>query len=171
MQLLRLRHPTPEDGPALHELVKRCPPLDQNSRYCNLLQTSHFRDTAILAEQGGELRGFITGYRIPERPNTLFVWQVGVSPEGRGQGLAVRMLLGLLNRLEDIEMIETTVTPQNSASTTMFEKVASILEAPIDRSVFFKSGDHFEGLHEDEVLFQIGPFGACSQQQGLRASA
>jgi L-2,4-diaminobutyric acid acetyltransferase len=171
MHSLQLRHPTSKDGQALHQLVKRCPPLDQNSRYCNLLQTSHFRDTAIVAEQDGELRGFITGYRIPERPNTLFVWQVGVSPEGRGQGLAARMLLGLLERLEDIELIETTVTPGNSASTAMFEKVAAILDAPIDRSVLFKSGEHFAGLHEDEMLFQIGPFGASSRSTGAQASA
>ena len=102
---MRLRQPTLRDGPALHNLVERCPPLDHNSRYCNLLQVSHFRDTAIVAEQEGNLRGFVSGYRIPGREDVLFVWQVGVSPEGRGQGLAPRMLLELIDRVEGVRYL------------------------------------------------------------------
>jgi L-2,4-diaminobutyric acid acetyltransferase len=167
----RLRRPTEKDGPALYDLVKRCPPLDENSRYCNLLQTSHFGGTAIVAERDGALCGFITGYRIPERPNTLFVWQVGVSPEGRGQGLAPRMLLALLERLDDVDLIETTVTPDNAASAAMFEKVAAELGAPINRSVLFETQTHFDGQHENEVLCRIGPFNTGRRQQTLQASA
>ncbi|MFW9674712.1 hypothetical protein V3H45_25585, partial [Vibrio parahaemolyticus] len=71
-----LRRPTDGDGYNLHQLVARCQPLDTNSVYCNLLQCSDFADTAIAAENAqGELVGFISGYRPPSRPDTLFVWQ------------------------------------------------------------------------------------------------
>jgi len=111
MDKIRLRKPTDKDGAALHELVKQCAPLDENSRYCNLLQVSHFGDTAVVAECADALLGFITGYRVPGRDRVLFVWQLGVSPAGRGQGLAVRMLNALVARLGDIDTVETTVTP------------------------------------------------------------
>lgn len=155
---MRLRQPTPEDGAELHSLVERCPPLDTNSRYCNLLQVSHFRDTAIVAEQGDRLTGFVSGYRIPGREDVLFVWQVGVAPEGRGSGLAPKMLLALIRRLDDVRFLETTVTPDNDASAAVFRKVADRLKAPLERSVLFESETHFDGEHDEEVLFRIGPF-------------
>src|SRR5690606_42164986 len=66
------------------ELVARCQPLDTNSVYCNLLQCSDFADTAIAAEDAnGQLVGFISGYRPPSRPDTLFVWQVAVDASMR----------------------------------------------------------------------------------------
>jgi hypothetical protein len=49
---LRLRRPEAEDGAALFRLVRRCPPLDEHSRYRNLLQVTHFRRAAIVAESG-----------------------------------------------------------------------------------------------------------------------
>ncbi|MBC7172413.1 MAG: MarR family transcriptional regulator, partial [Polyangiaceae bacterium] len=66
-----LREPESTDGPALHALVRICPPLDQNSLYCNLLQCTHFSATSIVAMQGGRLVGSVTGYVPPTAPDTL----------------------------------------------------------------------------------------------------
>jgi len=158
MNSVTLRTPKPEDGPALHELIKRCPPLDENSRYCNLLQVSHFNETGIVAEFDDRLIGFVTGYRLPDQPDVLFVWQVGVSPEGRGQGLAGRMLTALLQRHSDVDYLETTVTPDNDASRSMFEGFAQRQGARLETSVMFDSEEHFDNVHDSEVLFRIGPF-------------
>src|SRR5690606_41246864 len=85
-----LRVPRATDGYALNQLVKRCPPLDTNSVYCNLLQCTDFSATSIAAEHtDGELVGFISGYCPPSRPDTLFIWQVAVDDRMRGQGLAI----------------------------------------------------------------------------------
>lgn len=155
--MFRLRHPVAEDGAGIYRLVKQCPPLDPNSRYCNLLQAHHFGDTSIVAERRGEMVGFITGHRIPDRDNVLFVWQVAVSPAARGEGLGNTMLDGLIRANSDVEYIETTVTPNNIASARMFGRLADRYNAPIDKTVLFSSVSHFEGFHEDELLFRIGP--------------
>lgn len=160
MHKTTLRRPRAEDGPALHRLVKRCPPLDENSRYCNLLQVTHFADSSVVAERDGQLLGFVTGYRVPDRDDVLFVWQVGVGPEGRGRGLAGRMLTALLDRLDGIEHLETTVTPDNAASRRVFERFARDRDAPLERSVLFHRDAHFEQAHDDEVLYRIGPLRA-----------
>jgi len=166
MNNLNLRRPRADDGPALHRLVKRCQPLDENSRYCNLLQVTHFRDTAIVAERDGELCGFVTGYRVPGRDHVLFVWQVGVSPEGRGQGLARRMLTALIQRVEGISLLETTVTPDNVASRTVFEQVARSFGVTLRRWKIFDSKIHFDDKHDEEVLYRIGPFTSADAQVG-----
>lgn len=142
----------------MHSLVAACPPLDTNSRYCNLLQATHFADTCILAEQEGELLGLVSGYRLPQRAQTLFVWQVAVSPQARGRGLALSMLESLLGRLPEIEFIETTVTPDNTASARLFKRLAEKRAAELKKSVLFERDRHFEGHHDDEVLLRIGPF-------------
>lgn len=155
-----LRTPTAADGPALSKLISQCPPLDENSRYCNLLQVSHFADTAVVAEGEGRLLGAITGYLKPGDEETLFVWQVAVHRDMRGQGLARRMLEAILARppCRTVRYIETTVTHGNEASWALFESVARRLNASLSKSTLFESEAHFAGLHDDEILCRIGPF-------------
>lgn len=152
------------DGMALHRLVRDCPPLDSNSAYCNMLQCSHFQNTSIAAIKNGALVGSITGYFIPDRPDTLFVWQVAVHLSARGQGLARTMLRNLLKRMaaQGIRYIETSITPGNEASLRLFTGFATEQHADMVRSVMFEQALHFEGAHETEYLFRIGPFAATS---------
>lgn len=156
-----LRRPTDGDGLALHQLVSRCQPLDTNSVYCNLLQCSDFADTAIAAEDAnGQLVGFISGYRPPARPDTLFVWQVAVDASMRGQGLALRMLLTLTERVaaQGVRFMETTISPDNEASQALFKKAFAQLGAGYSTRTLFSRTEHFAGQHEDEVLYRAGPF-------------
>lgn len=156
---LELRMPVDTDGMAVHQLIAQCPPLDTNSAYCNLLQCAHFGMTSVVAERGEELVGFISGYRIPSRPQTLFIWQVAVSASGRGQGLAGRMLDHILDRRgnTDISHMETTVTEDNEASWALFESLAKKRNATLKRTVMFDRERHFHGSHATEMLATIGP--------------
>ncbi|MFC4878185.1 diaminobutyrate acetyltransferase [Microbulbifer halophilus] len=155
-----LRRPVSEDGADVHRLISRCPPLDENSIYCNLLQTSHFADTSVCAEVDGELAGFVSGYLIPERPDTLFIWQVAVAEAGRGQGLAGRMIREILRRpaCAQVRYLETTITPDNEASWALFRGLARKLDTSCAESVMFDRERHFHGHHDSEMLLRIGPF-------------
>src|SRR3546814_14934718 len=95
---LHLRKPDARDGPAITALIARCPPLDRNSAYCNLIQCTHFADHCVVAEAGGRIVGWVSGHRPPSDPRAFFVWQVAVAREGRGNGLASRMLKTLPTR-------------------------------------------------------------------------
>lgn len=160
---IRLIRPTPEDGAELYRLVADSPPLDPNSLYCNLLQCSHFADTSVAARMGDQLVGFVSGYRIPARPDTQFVWQVVVSAAARGRGLAKRMLHYLVQQsggasgAPTVCFLETTITPDNQASWALFRSFARDLDASIDESVLFSRERHFDDRHDDEVLLRIGP--------------
>lgn len=154
-----LREPKPTDGARLHSLIAACPPLDENSVYCNLLQCSHFAATTVVAERNGALVGAISGYLLPERPDTLFIWQVAVSEQARGAGLAVRMLDHIVQRdyCAGVSYMETTVTGDNEASWAMFQRFASNWGAQLARSVCFDRAEHFQGHHDTEFLARIGP--------------
>lgn len=144
---------------ALHRLVLDCPPLDPNSSYCNLLQCSHFSDTSIAAFRDEALMGSITGYRIPGREDTLFVWQVAVHPEARGQGLARTLLRKLVFRMASlgVRYVETSITLGNEASWRLFTGFAAELQANLEHSVMFEQSLHFQGAHDTEHLVRIGP--------------
>ncbi|WP_235992294.1 diaminobutyrate acetyltransferase [Cellvibrio polysaccharolyticus] len=152
-----LRKPVSDDGLSLHRLVAASPPLDPNSLYCNLLQCTHFADTAIAAEAAGHLVGFISGYRLPDSPEVLFVWQVVVDANCRGQGLAGRMLSQLVTQQSSLRFIETTINPGNQPSWRLFEALAADLGAPLETRTLFARDRHFGGEHADEILVRIGP--------------
>lgn len=161
---ITLRSPERRDGAALHRLVAQCPPLEQNSIYCNLLQSTHFADTCVAAEQSGSLVGFISAYLVPGRPDTLFVWQVAVGARARGRGLATRMLNHLLERpaCRAVTHLETTVTASNDASWALFEGFARNHGASLRRTTLFARDTDFEGAHESEILARIGPLAAAA---------
>ncbi|AJQ95118.1 diaminobutyrate acetyltransferase [Gynuella sunshinyii] len=157
---IEFRPPKSEDGAQVYDLIDQCPPLDTNSLYCNLLQCSHFSDTSVTAWLDSSLVGFISGYQLPNRENTLFVWQVAVSEQARGMGVASGMMKNILNRpgSPDFSFIETTITAANQASWSLFERLADKLNADMHRSVIFDEKKHFNGQHDSEFLVRIGPF-------------
>lgn len=151
------RTPGIEDGIKIHRLIASCPPLDENSSYCNFLQSSHFNNTCILAEFDGKVAGFISGYRKPDAPNELFVWQVAVGKPFRGLGLAFQMLQELLLReqLQDITAVETTITASNQGSWSLFKKLDKANGHKGSVKIFLDEEKHFKGKHDTEYLFRI----------------
>ncbi len=152
--------PTRHDGAKIWRLVQSCPPLDLNSCYAYMLLAEHFAETCVVARAGAELVGFISAYRPPERGETLFVWQVAVGADARGQGLAGRMLSELLARegCAGVRYLETTVSPSNQPSAALFQSLARRLGAPLRTETLF-AAELFAGSgHEAEILHRIGPF-------------
>ena len=156
---ITLRSPVLEDGLGVWRLIERCPPLDTNSSYCNILQCGHFDDTSVIAESD-HIVGFISGYVQPKHPDTLFVWQVAVAEEARGTGLASRMLAQILARpvCEKIRFLETTITSANQGSWALFESLARKMGVPCNSKPWLDKDKHFEGAHDSESLVRIGPF-------------
>jgi len=149
-----------KDSPAVYDLIDHCKPLDLNSRYAYMLVCTHFKDTSIVYENSGEIRGFISGYIDPREENTLFIWQVAVHSTVRGKGAALQMLRNLLTRenFDHIEYIETTISPSNKPSQNLFHRFTSDLKAEIKVQPYFAKELFGEEVHEDEELYRIGPF-------------
>lgn len=155
-----LSAPGVRHGAAIHRLVEACKPLDLNSTYAYLLLCEHFAETCVHAERGGHTVGFISAYRRPKRSGVIFVWQVAVAKEMRGQGLARAMLRELIDRpaLRDCRFLETTVSPSNEPSRRLFHSLARERQAAITERVLFSENDFGGEQHESEVLIRIGPF-------------
>jgi len=156
---IQLRPPVATDGRAVHALIAACPPLDPNSLYCNLLQCSHFAPTCSIALSDDRAVGFVSAYRPPEAPGTLFIWQVAVAAEARGRGLGKQMLSEILRRpsCAGVTELQTTITPSNRASWALFGSFARDMAATLTSRTFFDRHAHLDGRHESEILVAIGP--------------
>ena len=170
------RPPRKEDGADVWRLIQSCEPLDENSLYCNLLQCDHFGDTCIAAERtsDGALVGWVSAYLLPDEDDTLFVWQVAVDSSMRGQGLALRMLLALTERVareHGVRYMETTISPDNAASQALFKRAFDKLGADCTTRTLFSRAEHFAGQHEDEVLYRAGPFTVSHLEEELKEHA
>jgi len=156
---ISMRRASVADGGELWELVRECGTLDLNSSYSYLLLADRFADTCIVAEMEGEVVGFVTGFKPPRQPDTVFVWQIGVSPRARGRGLGKK----LLNRLcsakacSGVQYLETNVTPSNEASEALFRSFARANRCDVDVRAGY-TDNLFPDGKEQERLFRIGPF-------------
>jgi L-2,4-diaminobutyric acid acetyltransferase len=153
---LTIGRPEVADGVACWQLAAATGVLDVNSRYAYLLWCRDFAATSVVARRGGEVVGFVTGFRRPEEPSTLVVWQVAVDAAARGRGVAAAMLDALFDQVPGIEHLETTITPDNAGSVALFGRFAERRGAPVRRSELFGIELLGDG-HEPEFLFRIGP--------------
>jgi L-2,4-diaminobutyric acid acetyltransferase len=158
-----IREPTVEDGLALHDLIRRLPPLSENSVYCNILQCGHFSETCAVVERkgegGNELVGFVSGYIHPRQPDTYFLWQIGVHEHGRGRALGRRMIQHILARprCRDITALEATASSNNAASHAMFDAVARAEGARLEVRGGYYRPDLFgpdNGVAEDLIRIE-----------------
>ncbi|OMF22593.1 diaminobutyrate acetyltransferase [Paenibacillus sp. FSL H8-0548] len=155
-----LRAPDTSDGSVVWQLIRDAGSLDLNSPYSYIMLCDIFRDTCAVACSGTDIQGFMSGYRCPDKEDTLFVWQVAVSEKFRGRGIAKAMLQELLNRKgnEHIRYVEATIAPENIPSRRLFTGLAA--EHGTECKVAEHYGKHLFPVgmnHEPELLFRIGP--------------
>ncbi len=155
-----LRPPRATEGTAVWTFIRDVGNLDLNSAYCYMMLCDYFKDTCLIAEADGELVGFVSAFQPPNKPDTLFIWQVAVAASERGKGLSKAMLDGLISRIEWEEnlFIEATISPSNLASHALFNGLAKRYDAELGISAGY-SAQWFpaESNHEDELLYRVGP--------------
>jgi len=127
-----------------------------NSSYLYNLIGAHFSQTSLVVttkeDDESQIVGFVSGYLLPETPNVLFVWQVGVDASMRGKGLAKKLVTDLISRYKDkIDTIHTTISPSNTPSNKLFDSIAKTYNTSIREETFLDVEDFEEG-HEEEIL-------------------
>lgn len=146
------------DAGDVWSLVAETGMVEENSAYAYILLCDHFGATTHVARRDGELVGFVTAYRIPRRPDTCFVWQVGVSAAARGAGLATRLLDAAVDAGDDggARWLEATVTEGNAASNRLFTRWAERRGCAWDLSEGYERS-LFPKPHDAERCYRIGP--------------
>lgn len=127
--------------------------LDRNSTYAYVMFAEYHPLTSVVAEVDSSLVGFVTGFRIPADPDTLFVWQIAVDDRARGRGIGAMMLDELVSRT-GVRTVEATVTPSNAASDALFRGLARRHGNEVALATAFGE-DLFPEGHEAEIRYRI----------------
>lgn len=158
-ELISLRQPVVADGKAMWQLVREMGGLELNTAYFYLLYCRDYAASCVVAEDDGALCGFALGHRPPTRPDSLFIWQIGVAPTMRQRGVAQRMLRQLLAQRKEHgwRYLEASVSPDNRASRRLFSGLAEDLRVRCEVFPYLTAQQFPEG-HPREDLMRIGPF-------------
>ncbi|MGW5050454.1 diaminobutyrate acetyltransferase [Actinokineospora sp. NPDC004072] len=150
--------PTTRDGAAMWRIARDSGTLDLNSSYAYLLWCRDFAETSAVVRADGAAVGFAIGFLRPADPQTLVIWQIAVDAAQRGRGLAGQLLDHLVERLAErgVRYLETTITPDNTASIALFDGLARRRGARREATALF-AADAFPDEHDREDLHRIGP--------------
>ncbi|RAI89557.1 diaminobutyrate acetyltransferase [Paenibacillus pabuli] len=151
------RKPSTKDGANIWRLAKESKLLDLNSPYCYIMLCDLFKGTCAVAELDEEIVGFVSAFRIVERPATLFIWQITVAESYRGKGIGLSLLQQICMREENskIQIVETTISPSNVPSLSLFRKFAENMESRCEELTGYPAHLFPGSGHEDEKLFRI----------------
>jgi L-2,4-diaminobutyric acid acetyltransferase len=145
------------DGLAISEVVRDTGVLDVNSTYCYHLLSHYFGSTTVVALDGGRVIGFVSGYITPKDPSVAFLWQIGFLPSYQGQGLGGRLLdyWRSLPALSAVSALQTTISPDNTASQGLFRSWSVKRGFGITCQPFLSAAHFGSASHEPEDLYII----------------
>lgn len=155
--IILLDKPRRGDGPAMQSIARDTGVLSVNSAYFYAMMVRCFPDTCVVARSGEWVCGYIAALCLPAQPETLFVWQIGVSSTVQGKGIGKRMLIRLIESARPA-FVEATVTLDNQASLRTFQAAARQVAArwTFSDKPFFNPSD-MGPADAPEHLLRIGP--------------
>jgi ribosomal protein S18 acetylase RimI-like enzyme len=103
----------------------------------------HFRDTSFVAEDDGELAGFLCGFRSQTFADEAYIHFVGVDPEHRGSGLGRRLYERFFEAVAPRTVVRAVTSPVNERSVAFHQA----LGFEIDRV-----DEDYDGRGEARVL-------------------
>jgi L-2,4-diaminobutyric acid acetyltransferase len=160
---IQLNKPRRGDGPAMRAIARDTGVLSVNSAYYYAMMARCFSDTCLVARSGEQVCGYIAALFLPAQPETLFVWQIGVSRAAQGKGIGKQMLIRLIERARPT-FLEATIALDNQASLRAFQAAARQMaaDATFSDKPFFTQSD-MGSADAPEHLMRIGPIQLLKQ--------
>ncbi|MEA2116043.1 MAG: GNAT family N-acetyltransferase [Thermodesulfobacteriota bacterium] len=154
---ITLCHPMSSDSRAMKQIASDSKILSANSTYYYALMARDFKSTCMVALNQSRIRGYVTGYSSPAPPNTLVVWQIGVTGEWQKKGIGRKLLIALIDENQP-DFLEATISLKNQAAINLFKSVARHFDANfLFSKIPFFDEDDLGKDDEAEHLMHIGP--------------
>ncbi len=151
---MRIRKGSQDDFLRVHQFTAGCPPMENYPEHVYKIILRYFGDYCFIAEENEQIIGFVMGIRSFQ--GTYFLWDIGVTPAYRGQGIGRRLVREVEKELGRMgfKRVELTIDPDNLPSQKLFEKmgyeniserVGNTIEVQGKMAVqdYYKPGRHF----------------------------
>ena len=93
----------------------------------------HFHTTSLVAEQDGELAGFLVGFLSPSQPGEAYIHFVGVAPQLRRTGLAGDLYTRFFALAEGRgrTVVSAVTSPVNTGSVAFHRRLGFTVAGPV----------------------------------------
>jgi ribosomal protein S18 acetylase RimI-like enzyme len=88
----------------------------------------HFRDTSFVAEEDGELAGFLCGFRSQTHADEAYVHFVGVDPNRRSSGLGRALYERFFEAVAPRTVVRAVTAPVNERSVAFHQAIGFEVE-------------------------------------------
>jgi predicted GNAT superfamily acetyltransferase len=88
----------------------------------------HFRDTSFVADEDGELAGFLCGFRSQTYDDEAYVHFVGVDPRRRGSGLGRTLYERFFEAVAPRSVVRAVTSPLNERSVAFHQALGFEVE-------------------------------------------
>ncbi len=103
----------------------------------------HFRETSFVAEEEGELAGFLCGFRSQTFDDEAYIHFVGVNPAHRGAGIGRLLYERFFAAAQPRSVVRAVTSPLNERSVAFHEALGFEVE---------RVDDDYDGAGEARVL-------------------
>lgn len=146
------------DVDEIRKFVRRSKPLDLHTVFTYWTLFKYFGDTCFVLEKDGRIIGFVSGLLSSSQHGMLYLWQIGIDPDYRGNRYAEILLKRVVEaaRAKDCKGLQVTIAPENRSSYRLFSRFALEQGLPMDKT---GAVDIFDSLKKEktfEDLYEIG---------------
>ena len=143
-----IRRAEPSDHPRVLAVVDAWWGGRQMAAMLPRLFFEHFGDTSFVAEEDGELAGFLVGFLSQSRPDEAYVHFVGVAPSTRGSGLGRELYARFfaVARNHGRHVVRAVTSPANTASIAFHRAIGFDAAEP---------APGYDGPGQDRVRFTM----------------
>ncbi len=92
----------------------------------------HFRDTSFVAEEDGELAGFLCGFRSQTFDDEAYVHFIGVDPARRGTGLGRELYARFFEAVAPRRVVRAVTSPLNERSIAFHQAIGFEVEGVVE---------------------------------------
>jgi ribosomal protein S18 acetylase RimI-like enzyme len=138
-----IRHAEPADYGRVIEVIDEWWGGRQMAAMLPKLFFVHFRDTSFVAEDGGELAGFLCGFRSQTFADEAYVHFVGVDPQRRGSGLGRELYERFFQAVAPRSVVRAVTSPVNERSIEFHRAIGFEVE---------RVDEDYDGRGESRVL-------------------
>lgn len=151
---MNIRKVKPEDYALLRQMAIKCGPLDVHTPYTYWVVGHFFSKGCFFLEEDGEPVGSIM---TVSKDRILFVWQIAICKEYRGQGLSDKLYEAVLNyaRENGYEKIQLSIDPANITSQSAFKRFCEKRQLEYKENGVVDINIPEENYKEYETIYEV----------------
>lgn len=115
----------------------------------------HFQPTSFIAEQDGEIIGFLIGFQSQTCPNEAYIHFIGVHPDQRKNGVARRLYETFIDNVCQLgcDTVRCVTSPINTTSIAFHTRLGFRIERGDSEAGGVSVHSNYDGRGESRVLF------------------